>query len=134
MRVLATDINTMLWYKLLAMAPPSARTAVAGTEYKSAELLAVDLDAAMQKNRLTLSVASLPSSPAADDIDTDICTIKQTKHSKSRQQSRGNSAQQILNCAICFYHDRFGYKAEECAGLPCKFAGLMQQENSTVSN
>jgi len=50
MRVLATDINTMLWYKLLAMAPPSARTAVAGTEYKSVELLAVALDEATERD------------------------------------------------------------------------------------
>ena len=49
MHVLATDIDTVLQCKLLSMAPQSARTAAASTEYKSAELLAVALDAAMEK-------------------------------------------------------------------------------------
>ena len=42
MHLLATDIDTMLQCKLLCMSPPSARTAVAGTEYTTAEQLALD--------------------------------------------------------------------------------------------
>ena len=50
MRLLATDIDTMLQCKLLSMAPPTARTAVAGTEYKTAEALAAALDEAIEKD------------------------------------------------------------------------------------
>ena len=134
MRVLATDIDTMLQCKLLSMAPSSARTAVAGTDYQTAEQLAEALDAAIEKDRLTLSAASLPSSAATEDIDMDLCRISHTKQNKSKQQSRGSSSQQNQNSIICFYHERFGYKAKRCTGPPCKFAGMMQQENCKASN
>ena len=125
LRTLATDIDTMLQCKLISMAPPSARTAVSGKEYENAELLAEALDDAMENDRL--SIASVSTSlPSAEEINTPVCAIR---HGKPRESTTRTSS-----CNICFYHERFGCKAKKCGGPPCKFYGLMQQENSKASH
>ena len=79
MRLLATDIDTMLQCKLLSMSPPSARTAVAGTEHTTAEQLAAALDEAMEKEIVSVASLSTATSEATSD-DATIAAIRQVRH------------------------------------------------------
>ena len=127
MRVLATDVDTMLQCKLISMAPPSIRTAVAGRSYDSAEQLAEALDEALERDQLSLASVATPE---AEDVA--VCAIRQQKHSKSKFQPRYEAATPRTPKNICFYHDRFGYKAKKCTAPPCKFH--THQENAQASN
>lgn len=130
MRILCTDMDTMLQCKLLSMAPPSARTAVASQDFTTAEDLAHALDEAIERERLTITMSqssiSSPSEPAQQHAIA--ATTKRTSHKESQGNTKhGNDRN------ICFYHERFGYKARKCSGDPCKFAGL-KSENAQASH
>ena len=134
MHLLATDIDTMLQCKLLSMSPPSACTAVAGTEYTTEEQLAAALDEAMEKEIVSVASLSTTTSEATSD-DATIAAIRQARHKISKNHSRNETTKQQAQRPItCFYHDRFGYKARKCTGPPCKFAGLLKEENYMASH
>lgn len=136
MRVLCTDMDTMLQCKLLSMASPMARTSVASHEFKTAEELATALDEASERERFTatmsqsaVSSTSQPTVPPTSAQNYDVAaTTKRFLPNKSKQSD--NSTDRNL----CYYHDRFGYKARKCTGAPCKFAGLMKSENTKASH
>ena len=130
MRILCTDMDTMLQCKLLSMAPPSARIAVASRDFPTAEDLAHALDEAIERESLTITMSqSSISSPSEPAQQHDIAAAaKRTSHKMPQGNTKhGNDLD------ICFYHERFGYKARKCSGAPCKFAGL-KLENAQASH
>lgn len=126
MRVLSADMDTMLQCKLLSMAPSSVRTAVASQDFNTAEDLAVALDKAMEREKFA---SQLAISSATQQLD--MVTASQRK--ATIQKPRETKLKQLDTPDICFYHQRFGYKAKKCTGAPCKFAGLMS-ENAQASH
>jgi len=154
MQVLATDMDTMLQCKLLSMAPPAARTAVASREFNTAEDLASALDEAMEKERLSPGI-TLPSRisavsecTATNSDDENIIASVRPAYRRTGQSSSGHGSQRRRTNAkgnqsnrnvsessnICFYHDTFGAKARKCTGKPCKFSDLLQPLNPEASN
>ena len=127
MRVLCTDMDTMLQCKLLSMAPLSTRTAVASQEFETAEDLAQALDKAREREKF---ISPSISSVSEETQQYDIAAASKTA---TFNRARQDKAKHTDNRTICFYHDRFGYKAKKCTGAPCKFAGF-KSENFKASN
>ena len=134
MRLLATDMDTMLQCKLLTMAPTSARTAVASREFNTAEDLAAALDEALEKEQFSsvatsqANVASvLPEDPTSKEPM--VSSIQPARNAIRTQRKQAQNLQ-----GICFFHSRFGSKARNCSGPPCKFADLKPQGNSQADN
>lgn len=146
MRLLATDMDTMLQCKLLSMAPISARTAVASKEFETAEDLAAALDEAIEKERFApfvhehSGIASISTSTASAAESFSVSSIRPVANKKQYQAHRSNTVyknedkQSQERHNICFFHSRFGSKARKCSGPPCKFSDLKPQENSQAGN
>lgn len=130
MRVLCADMDTMLQCKLLSMASLSTRTAVASQEFNTAEELAKALDKAIERERFATTYQPTISSAHEESCQFDVSAA--AKHSTTSKQHH-NKPKQVDNRNICFYHERFGYKARKCTGPPCKFAGL-KSENTQASH
>lgn len=132
MRLLATDMDTMLQCKLLSMAPTSARTAVASREFKTAEDLAAALDEALEKEHFSSFATSQVASVSTEDPSSKepmVSSIQPARNAKRRQEKQAQNLP-----GICFFHSRFGSKARNCSGPPCKFADLKPQGNSQADN
>ena len=139
MRVLCTDIDTMLQCKLLSMASASTRTAVSSLEFETAEELAKALDQAMEKERFSMAInqqsvqATLEStSESVHQCDISAVT-KRLDSSRNKDQLSSKQFTTQKDRQICFYHERFGLKARKCSGSPCKFAALIKSENAPAS-